>query len=116
MLKLGLLDEVYNLYTCVNLHLTSQSIRSIGYKDFWLYFDNKLSFDDAKESVINSTINLSNRQMLWLKKWCDDLIYIEDKDKNNLQRVLFFIDKWNRKKSYVGSRNPILCLSACIVK
>jgi len=94
MLRLGLIDEVYSLYTRMDLHLMNQSIRSIGYKDFWLYFDNKLSFKNTMESVVDSTISLSNRQMFWLKKWRDDLIYIEDTDRNILPRVLCFINKW----------------------
>lgn len=93
MLQMGFVDEVYCLYKRGDLNLASQSIKSIGYKDFWLYFDNKISFKDATESILFSTYNLSNRQLMWLKKWKSDLIYLEFEQSNILNNISFLINK-----------------------
>lgn len=78
MLKRGFLDEVYYLCRCMNLNLSNKSICSIGYRELYFYINGKLSFCDAKDKIIRSTISLSNKQLLWLKQWKKNIIFIED--------------------------------------
>jgi len=93
MFKDGFIDEVFLLYSRKNLDLKCKSVRSIGYRDLWLYFDGKLSLYNAKKSILNSTINLSSQQLLWLKKWKDDLIFIEDRKDDMLSYLLNIIGR-----------------------
>ncbi len=82
MFKRGFVDEVEFLYNRGNLNLMTSSINSIGYKDLWLYFQNKINFNDVTNNILLSTFNLVEKQEVWLKKWKQNIIYIEsDKDK-----------------------------------
>ncbi len=55
----------------------TSSINSIGYKELWLYLNNKIKFNDAKKKIIKSTLELSNKQLGWLKKWNNNIIYFD---------------------------------------
>ncbi len=81
MLADGFLSEVEALYSRGDLTVNSQSIRSIGYKDLWLYLDNKMCFLNAVKSILKSTIDLSNNQLKWAKKFGSNVFYIENKEK-----------------------------------
>ncbi|HIH2762179.1 MAG TPA: tRNA dimethylallyltransferase [Candidatus Azoamicus sp.] len=89
MLKTGIIEETEKIYIKNNLNLTSKSINSIGYKDIWLYLDNKINFNELKISTFNSTKNLSKRQITWIKKWNNDVYYFETKNKNNITDFYF---------------------------
>lgn len=87
MLELGFIDEVRYLYSRKNLNFNNCSMKSIGYKDIWLYLDGKIPFEETKNSIINSTIELSIKQMVWIKKWNGNLFYIENKN-NGVVKVI----------------------------
>ena len=93
MIKIGFINEVYHLYTRGDLNINLNSINSIGYKDFWLYIDNKINFNSAKESIINSTLELSNKQILWLKNWQTNILYFDSK-KNILFKIYDLINNY----------------------
>lgn len=93
MLKNSIIEEVKNIYNNKKISLKNKSINSIGYKDIWLYLDNKSNFKEIKKSIINSTIELSKRQRTWFKKWCKKLYYFESKNKNIIYNILNLIKK-----------------------
>lgn len=94
MLNSGFLDEVEYLRSRRDLTINTQSIKSIGYKDLWLYLDNKLCFFDAVNSILKSTINLSNKQLKWAKKFGDKIFYIENKDNFLVKECVKFINMY----------------------
>ncbi len=73
MIKNGLVEEakkVYNKYR-ENLY----KISSIGYKELFLYFENKISFDEAVELIKKESRNYAKRQLTWFRKEKDYIIY-----------------------------------------
>ena len=73
MIKNGLVEEakkVYNKYR-ENLY----KISSIGYKELFLYFKNKISFDEAVELIKKESRNYAKRQLTWFRKEKDYIIY-----------------------------------------
>ncbi len=94
MLSLNFIDEVVFLRSRGDLNLKHQSTKAIGYKDIWLFLDNKVSFEYAKKSIIKSTMDLSNRQMMWLKKWKNTLIYLENNDKNLFKKISHVVNNF----------------------
>ncbi|HIH2763108.1 MAG TPA: tRNA (adenosine(37)-N6)-dimethylallyltransferase [Candidatus Azoamicus sp.] len=94
MLKTGIIEETQKIYINDNLNLNSKSINSIGYKDIWLYLENKIKFNDVKNLIIKSTQNLSKRQITWIKKWHNDVYYFEMKNKNTVAFISTLIKKY----------------------
>ncbi|HIH2763422.1 MAG TPA: tRNA (adenosine(37)-N6)-dimethylallyltransferase [Candidatus Azoamicus sp.] len=94
MLKAGIIEETEKLYVSKNLNLKSKSINSIGYKDIWLYLENKIKFYELKNLIVKSTKNLSKRQITWMKKWNNDLYYFEIKNKNTITLISKLIKKY----------------------
>ena len=76
MTKKNFINEVFSLYKRVDLNINSNSINSIGYKDIWLYIDNKIIFNDVKNLIIKNTLELSNKQLLWLKNWGENIFFL----------------------------------------
>ncbi|MEA3495822.1 MAG: tRNA (adenosine(37)-N6)-dimethylallyltransferase MiaA [Bacteroidota bacterium] len=78
MLEKALIDEVRSLYKYKSL----TSLNTIGYKEFFDYFDNKISYDKAIDKFKQHTRNYAKKQMSWLRrdkeiKWFE----LEDKAK-----------------------------------
>lgn len=71
MLSFGFEDEVKNLFNRRNLNKNLPSIRCIGYRQMWDYFDNILSYDEMICEVIRATKRLAKSQLTWLKSWSD---------------------------------------------
>ncbi|WP_367678491.1 tRNA (adenosine(37)-N6)-dimethylallyltransferase MiaA [Buchnera aphidicola] len=79
MLNNGLELEVRRLFERGDLNLNLPSMRCIGYRQMWLYFLNKLSYNEMIQKIITATWQLSKRQMTWLKRW-NNLNFIYDMD------------------------------------
>lgn len=86
MLEAGFLKEVETLFKREDLHLDLPSIRSVGYRQAWLYLQGEYRFDDMVERAVIATRQLAKRQMTWLRKEPDLLVF--DGLKNNTQAVL----------------------------
>lgn len=93
MIKEGLIDEIFFLYNQKKINIKNNSIKSIGYKDFWLYFLGEQSFQETIERIINSTNNLFTKQLTWLKKWKDDIFLIENDDKELFLKLSILFKK-----------------------
>lgn len=94
MLKNGFLEEVYFLYSRKDLTFDTKSMKAIGYKDIWMYLDNKISFSMALDSILSSTIDLSNRQLKWVKKFNNNSFYIENKKNFYLKDVVKILNDY----------------------
>lgn len=71
MLKQGFLDEVKQLHDRGDLSPDLPSIRAVGYRQAWMYLDNKISYDEFVEQGIVATRQLAKRQITWLRTWPD---------------------------------------------
>lgn len=66
MLKQGLQDEVKHLIT-LGAKATYQSMNSIGYKEWFDYFNNKQDYDTTVNLIKQHTRNYCKRQLTFLK-------------------------------------------------
>ncbi|MEM8593290.1 MAG: tRNA (adenosine(37)-N6)-dimethylallyltransferase MiaA [Pseudomonadota bacterium] len=68
MLDGGLVSEVEKLYTRGDLNLEfNSSIRSIGYRQVWMYFDGVMTYESMRSRVIIATRQFAKRQYTWLR-------------------------------------------------
>ncbi len=68
MFKAGFLDEVRGLYQRDDLHEDLPSIRSVGYRQAWLYLKGVLNENEWQERALIATRQLAKRQLTWLRK------------------------------------------------
>jgi tRNA dimethylallyltransferase len=87
MLAQGFEQEVRKLYDRGDLHLNLPSMRCVGYRQMWEYFDGKHDFDEMQYRGVVATRQLAKRQMTWLKSW-ENLQWLQTGDKENLQHIL----------------------------
>lgn len=67
MFNLGLETEVKNLIQNYNLTNSNQSMSAIGYKEFFDYFDNKISKSELIEKIKLNSRHYAKRQITWFK-------------------------------------------------
>mgnify|MGYP000138233508 FL=1 len=88
MLEQGFEAEVRKLYERGDLHLDLPSMRSVGYRQMWEYFDGKWNWDEMVFRGVVATRQLAKRQLTWLRSWTDVIDLEIGKEKENLQRVI----------------------------
>ena len=81
MLENGLEKEVRDLYE-KGLDLKYKSMQAIGYKELIMYFEGKLTFEEAVDKIKQESRRYAKRQLTWFRKderikWIDIL---KDKD------------------------------------
>ncbi len=69
MLEAGFEEEVRQLYRRSDLSLELPSIRCVGYRQMWEYFDGNYDYEGMVERGIIATRQLAKRQMTWLRSW-----------------------------------------------
>ncbi len=72
MLQLGWLDEVRELYQryhhiAIASHQPPRPLRSVGYRQLWDYYDQKLTLAQALQQIPLVTGQLAKRQQTWLR-------------------------------------------------
>ncbi|MEG0894757.1 MAG: tRNA (adenosine(37)-N6)-dimethylallyltransferase MiaA [Oscillospiraceae bacterium] len=65
MLENGILEEAKLMYNSFD---SSTALQAIGYKEFFPYFDGKISLEKAIENLKQYTRNYAKRQLTWFKK------------------------------------------------
>ena len=65
MIKKGLEEEAFKLKDFKELN----TLNTVGYKEFFNYFDDKLTYTQAVEKIKQNTRNYAKRQITWLKKY-----------------------------------------------
>lgn len=68
MFAAGFLDEVKGLHARPDLHADLPSIRSVGYRQAWLYLNGEISEDEWQTQALIATRQLAKRQLTWLRK------------------------------------------------
>ena len=69
MIKKGLVEEVEQiLKKYPNLNDSFSSLRSVGYKQTYLYLSGQLTFEELREKIIFSSRQLAKRQLTWMRK------------------------------------------------
>lgn len=72
MMEKGLLEEVRTLLPYRN----TNALQTVGYREFFEYFDGKISLSDAINLVKQNTRHYAKRQMTWMRKQ-EDLHWVE---------------------------------------
>ena len=85
MLENGLEEEAYNLKDYKNLN----TLDTVGYKEFFTYFENKISYKEAVEKIKQNTRNYAKRQITWNKKYSNvKKIDIGENITENINKIL----------------------------
>ena len=89
MLDDGLLEEAESSYKT----LGATAVQAIGHKEFYPYFEGKISKDEAVQSLVRSTRRYDKRQLTWFRRneninW----IYM-DEDENPIKKAIEIITK-----------------------
>lgn len=77
MLEAGLLEEVKSLIPFKKLN----ALNTVGYKEFFSYFDNEITFEEATELLKKNTRNFAKRQLTWFRK-DKSTVWFEPKESN----------------------------------
>ena len=84
MIKNGLEEEVYLLKKFKGCN----ALNTVGYKEFFSYFDEELSREEAINKIKKNTRNYAKRQITWFKKYKNVIEYdIEDNTDNLLNKI-----------------------------
>ena len=85
MISNGLEEEALKLRKHSNLN----TLNTVGYKEFFDYFENKLSYDEAINKIKQNTRNYAKRQITWLKKYKNSKkINIEKINEIDLNKII----------------------------
>lgn len=68
------LYEVYCLRSRTDMHLNLPSMRCVGYRQIWQYFDGKYSYTEMRAKSIVATRQLAKHQLTWLKNMFKQII------------------------------------------
>jgi len=64
MMQLGWEKEAKAVYKYKNLN----SLNTVGYKELFAFFENKITFVQASEKIKTNTRRYAKRQMTWFRK------------------------------------------------
>lgn len=94
MMEAGFEEEARSLYEREDLHANLPSIRCVGYRQMWDYFDGEGTLDDAIFRGVCATRQLAKRQITWLRSW-EELTWL---DSDNIDGALQTISDRLEKK------------------
>ena len=79
MFEHGFVKEVGGLYERDNLSPELPSIRAVGYRQLWSYYEGEQTLAEAKLGALYATRKLAKRQLNWMRSWTNlKLIYTQD--------------------------------------
>ena len=85
MISNGLEEEALKLQKYSNLN----TLNTVGYKEFFDYFKNKLSYDVTIDKIKQNTRNYAKRQITWFKKYKNSKrINIEENFEIDLNKII----------------------------
>ena len=85
MIEKGLENEVLGLKDFKHLN----TLNTVGYKEFFKYFDDKISYTDAIDKIKQNTRNYAKRQITWLKKYNNSIKVNYNQDIDKIINELF---------------------------
>jgi tRNA dimethylallyltransferase len=92
MIDQGFEQEVLKLKERGDLHENLPSIRCVGYRQMWQYFNGEFDHKEMVFRGVCATRQLAKRQLTWLRSW-QSLHWLTTGDKTNLAQVLALIGK-----------------------
>jgi len=92
MLEEGLINEVKGFYERGDLNLNMPSMRAVGYRQVWQYFEQELNFQAMKSKAMTATRQLAKRQLTRLRAE-QDVTWFSMQDKKLLDQVLKSLEK-----------------------
>ncbi len=87
MMDNGWLEEAMSVHP----HKHLNALNTVGYKELFSYFDNKMSFEDAKEKIKTNTRRFAKRQMTWFKK-DKEIRWFNPSEKGSVTRIIEIIN------------------------
>ena len=96
MIKKGLVEEAKYVYDLQKqLNRTLQASSAIGYKEFFDYFEDKITLDRAIELVKQHTRNYAKRQITWYKRYTKNIIFMNNQSNDDKDKIVNYItDKY----------------------
>lgn len=91
MLEQGFEAEVRALWERGDLNLQMPSVRCVGYRQMWEYFEGVWDYPTMIEKGVIATRQLAKRQVTWLRSW-DNLHHFESADPNLTNNALKLLD------------------------
>lgn len=89
MIRNGLIDEVHFIRQRFRVNAASPAMRCVGYRQTWLYLDNKINLAQLEAMGVAATRQLAKRQLTWLRRIQSDELHTFDCLAENLSdRVL----------------------------
>ena len=93
MISQGLEAEARKIYE--KYENLRYKIASIGYKEFFKYFDGENSLDETIEEIKRESRRYAKRQMTWFRKEKDYIIYnLSEQSENEVMKDI--IERWNK--------------------
>lgn len=83
MISDGLLAEVVS----VAAFRQNQALQTVGYREFFDYLDEKVSFEDAILKIEQHTRNYAKRQLTWFRKY-SDMIWLQPDCETDLIEII----------------------------
>lgn len=87
MMEQGLLNEVKSLWPYKNLN----ALNTVGYREFFPYFEGKCSLEEAVEKVKTNTRRFARRQITWFNRYQVPWLLPEEMNAENLKRLCHLI-------------------------
>ena len=69
MFEHGFIEEVGRLYDRGDLSAELPSIRAVGYRQLWSFFEGEFDLSEAKQRAFYATRKLAKRQLTWMRSW-----------------------------------------------
>ena len=73
----GVLDEAKKFYQ-LSLDPSSPAITGIGYRQFFPYFEGKISLEEALRLLKRDTRHYAKRQLTWYRKYGKKVAWVSD--------------------------------------
>ncbi|MCF6808062.1 tRNA (adenosine(37)-N6)-dimethylallyltransferase MiaA [Thiotrichales bacterium 19S9-12] len=93
MISNGLLDEVETLFKRGDLDDTLPSVRCVGYRQLWQYFQGKQNYQESIDKAVAATRQLAKRQITWLRHWQSNCHLFEAYDDNLKMKIINYLDQ-----------------------
>ncbi len=92
MICQGLEEEAAKIYE--DYREVRSKIVSIGYKEFFRYFDGEMSFNETVEEIKKESRRYAKRQLTWFRREKDYMIYnLSEESEDKIMKNIY--DKWN---------------------
>lgn len=103
MLDDGILEEARLLYELADRDL-NQAQKGIGYKEWFPYFDEAVSLEDATENVKQNSRRYAKRQLTWFRNRMDNVHWFDVFNPDYLNGVFELVADFERSEFHRNSK------------